>query len=698
MTVIGSENLLLEIGTEELPPRALPQLGEALGHALCKALRDAGLRYKSDAVDHQWFAAPRRLAVWVPNVCDWSPKSDPERRGPRVDVAFDENGKPTRAALGFAKSCGVGVDKLQTKTEKDGQYLWFQGNPFSGKPAVDLIPGCVERALRELPTPKRMRWGAGAEEFVRPVHWVVLMFGEQVIKGNILSAPCGNQTRGHRFHCDRSLTIKHADHYCELLEHEGRVLPEFAARRERIAAQLEDLARTNKAVVHPDAALLDEVTGLVEWPVALSGGFDEAFMALPEEVLVSSMQKHQRYFPLHDHKQRLLPRFIVVSNIESTEPGRVVRGNEQVLHARLADARFFWDSDRKTPLSEHAKQLEQVLFHEKLGTVADRTKRLGELGGALAEALGADAATVRNAAALAKADLVTDMVGEFPDLQGIMGRHYALHDGHPPEVAQAIEEHYLPRFAGDQLPRSRAAQVLALADRLDTLAGIFATGEKLRGDKDPYGLRRAALGVMRILIENELTLDLVPWLRRAARLYARNDEAALADTVLSFMLERLRAWYGERGARTEDFLAVYSLRPGDPLDFHRRMEAVAAFRELDAAAALAAANKRIANILDKAGEQGAAELSEDLYQEKAERTLGRAVQKLSQELRTDLDAHRYTPALKRLATLRKPVDDFFDQVMVMCEDQRLRHNRLALLRSVRELFNSIADISRLALR
>lgn len=693
----GRASLLLELGTEELPPRALPQLGRDLAFGLRDSLREARL-LDADAAAPQWFAAPRRLAALVPGVRARQESRATERRGPLQSAAFDRDGKPTAAAIGFARSCGVAVDALATVGEGEAARLVHRATR-PGEDLAALAPQCIAKALRALPVPKRMRWGAGEAEFVRPVHWVLLLHGATVIPARILSVPSGGTTRGHRVHADRAITVKNADDYAEVLLSKGKVIADFAARKKRIAEQVAAIAKKENAAAQLDEDLLEEVTGLVEWPQAVAGAIDAEFMEVPAEALVCSMRDHQKYFPLRDGDGKLLPRFVLVSNIESaTAAGmeNVRRGNERVLRARLADARFFWDSDRKTKLAERAARLSGIVFHQKLGTIADKSGRISNLARALAPAFGADKKTVARAAQLAKADLVTAMVGEFPSLQGIMGRRYALADGEPQAVAEAVAEHYLPRFAGDDLPRSAAGEALAVADRLDTLGGIFFAGDVPSGDKDPYSLRRAALGVLRILIENGHGFDLLPWLERAVAQHDKTAAKKTARQVLDFILERLRAYSIARGFATAEFLAVRAAAAQNPLDFYRRLEAVAEFRKLPAAQNLAAANKRIANILQQAKVKTAGAVDKNLLREDAEKNLFAALGKIHTAVKKDFAAARYVEVLARAAELQVPVDAFFDRVMVMTDDVALRKNRLALLAEVRALCNSVADISRLA--
>ncbi len=693
-----SANLLVEIGTEELPPGTLSALGRAFAEALCRGLAEAGLRAEPD-LQPRWFASPRRLAAWIPSVLDKQPDQQVERRGPAVAAAFDRQGRATKAATGFARSCGVDVDQLAQVRDSKGARLMYRVTR-SGEAAAALIPKCVEYAVKQLPIRKRMRWGDGAAEFVRPVHWLVVIHGRRPVKTEMLSVTSDVYTRGHRFHCERRLRVTDADDYERLLKEDGFVIPAFDDRRQRIERHVRRIAKRQNAIPVSDPALLNEVTGLVEWPVPVLGEFDRAFLELPPEVLVSSMRDHQKYFPLADDNGRLQPFFITLSNIKSKRPGRVREGNERVLRARLSDARFFWETDRKQPLRARVDALRGVLFHRKLGSMFDKSERVRALSAVIASGCGADVQHCESAASLAKADLVTEMVGEFPELQGVMGRYYAAHDGEPAAVARAIEEHYLPRFAGDRLPRSGVGQVLAIADRLDTLVGIFSAGEEPSGDKDPYALRRAALGVLRILTEKGLGFDLFALLRDAVRIYRQQDASPavpddVADRVFEFMLERQRAFYVAADFQADEVNAVISTRPVSPLDFEKRLRAVAEFRRRPEAANLTAANKRIRNILRKSKQTVPAKIDESVLTEPEEIRLYEALQKLSRRAQKHFDDGRYDRGLTKLVALKDPVDRFFDQVLVMTDDEVIRGNRLALLTRIQELFLRTADVSKL---
>jgi len=684
--------LLVEIGTEELPPKALHRLGGAFARSVAEGLAEAGL-LEGAVEDFVAYATPRRLAVLVDGVCARQPDRINERRGPAVSAAFDERGEPTRAAEGFARSCGATVAKLDRLQTDKGEWLVHRSKE-TGRKAAELVPEVVARALERLPVPKRMRWSDLDAEFVRPVHWIVMLHGERVIDATLLSVRTGRETRGHRFHAPRALKLRHAHDYEQVLAEKGYVVAGFAERRERIRGAVERAAarKGGRAVVGD--ALLDEVTALVEWPQVMLAGFDPAFLDVPPEALITTMRDNQKYFHVVDERGRLMPHFVAVANIKSKRPALVREGYERVLRARFADARFFWDTDRKIPLQLRAERLGDVVFHVKLGTVLEKVRRVERLAARIAGDLGADFGLAARAAQLAKADLVSGMVGEFPELQGIMGSYYARHDGEPAEIAAAMREQYLPRFAGDALPKTRTGQALAVADRLDTLVGIFGVGEVPSGDKDPFGLRRAALGVLRILIERKLDLDLVALLDAAVAGYEQTFEpGGTSEDVYAFMMERLRAYYGDAGIGADVLEAVLACQPPRPLDFDRRVRGVTAFRRLPEAESLAAANKRIRNILRQAGAFEPASAGSE--REPAERALADALAAVEERVVPALDDGDYTTALKELAALRGPVDEFFDKVMVMADDPRVRAARLTLLDRLSGLFLRVADISRL---
>jgi len=686
---------LVEIGTEELPPRALKRLGEAFAQGLVDGLNEAGLGF--DKLHS--YATPRRLAVRVSGLEPVQPERKVSRRGPPVAVAIDADGGPTQAGEKFAAGCGVSFDQIGRLETDKGVYLFYE-DVQAGSRAEELLPGMVEQALAALPVPRRMRWGAGDAEFVRPVHWVVMLLDGDIVPATLFGIAAGRDTRGHRFLAREPIPIEQAADYPALLEDGGFVLADFAQRRAQIESSVQALAEEIGGQPLYDDDLLDEVTALVEWPVPIAGQFEERFLALPREVLVSTLQAHQRYFPVTAANGELLPRFITVSNLPSRDPAQVTAGNERVVRPRLSDAAFFYDSDRRHTLASRFDGLADVVFQKKLGSLQEKSLRVAALAADLAGSLGIDAAPAVRAARLAKCDLSTAMVSEFPDLQGVMGRYYALHDGEPQAVADAIGEQYLPRFAGDVLPSAETGQVLALAEKFDTLTGIFAIGQRPSGTRDPFGLRRSALGALRIIIEHELDLDLLHHLQLAAsRIPGVKDGGEVADQVFDYMMDRLRAYYTEADKNpvaAEVFDAVLARRPTAPLDFHRRLGAVESFAALPAAESLAAANKRVANILRKAGYDGDRNPDPALLVEPEEKRLYQELDQLRDEVEALLEAREYRLGLERLATLRGSVDAFFDKVMVMADDLQLQHNRLALLSQMRELFLHTADLSRLS--
>ncbi len=688
---MSTETLLVEIGTEELPPKALRTLGEAFRDGIVDGLAAKELTH--GAV--QWFASPRRLAVQIDQVLLEAPAREIEVLGPPVDRARDEDGNWTPAAAGFAKKQGVDPSELQTIESPKGPRLGLRSSA-RGANTADCLNEIINSSLRELPIAKRMRWGASREEFVRPVHWVVAMLGQDHEHGTVLGLPTGNSTRGHRFHSSGALAIGEPDGYERLLS-EAHVIADFNKRRETIRAQVEAEAEKLGAVAVIDDDLLDEVTGLVEWPVALTGSFEERFLEVPPEALVSSMKEHQKYFHVVDAEGSLMPHFITVSNIESADPAQVVAGNERVIRPRLSDAAFFYQTDRKTPLAEQVQRLQTIVFQQKLGTLYDKTQRLVALAGALAPHLAAPVDQAQRAALLSKADLVTEMVLEFSDMQGIAGSYYARHDGEEADVAAALAQQYWPRFAGDRLPQSPVAAALGLADRLDTLVGIFGIGQPPTGSKDPFALRRASLAVLRIMVEKTLDLDLRDCLTLAAEGYPAGVLAeGTPEQVLTYMLERFRAWYEEEDIAVEVFRAVSAKGLSRPLDIHRRVQAVHAFAQLPEAQALAAANKRVSNILDKLdANHPFGDVSADLLSEPQESTLVSALTEMGSRARAHLEKDEYSEALAALAGLREPVDAFFDGVMVNTEDEALRNNRLNLLKNLRDAFLQVADISQL---
>ncbi|VAX13244.1 Glycyl-tRNA synthetase beta chain [hydrothermal vent metagenome] len=684
-------DLLIEIGTEELPPKALNSLSTAFLAGVRAGLQKAGLSFSG--IDK--FASPRRLALRVCNLAESQPDKNIERKGPALRAAYGEDGCPTKAAQGFARSCGVEVEDLQKQETDKGSWLVFRSEQ-KGRPSASLVPAIINEALDKLPIPRRMRWGRLETQFVRPVHWVVLLFGDTIIEAEILGIQAGRETLGHRFHHPQAISIPAPADYEVLLESSGKVIADFDRRRQTVRAQIEKeaLRLNGQAVINDD--LLDEVTAMVEWPVAVAGNFEARFLDVPPEALISTMAANQKYFHLLDADGKLLPHFITISNIESRDPDKIREGNERVIRPRFADAEFFWNQDRKQRLDARLESLKSVVFQKQLGSLFDKTWRVIPLSAWIAEAIGADKVAAMRAAELCKCDLMTEMVGEFPGLQGIMGRYYAQHDQEPEDVATALDDYYRPRFAGDTLPSSAIAQALAIADRIDTLLGIFATGQIPTGDRDPYALRRAALGVLRILIEKNLDLDLRSLLETAAKHFGAEINAGAAiEQVLSFILDRLQAYYQDKDIKADVLEAVISTQPTCPLDIDQRIQAVSHFRELPEAKSLAAANKRIGNILKKVTGNLPQTINASALLEAEEKTLYQILTGLSSEVQTQLEKNQYEQALTQLAQLRDPIDRFFDKVMVMTEDEKLRDNRIALLNQLHTLFMRVADISRL---
>ncbi|AZT82099.1 glycine--tRNA ligase subunit beta [Marinobacter sp. NP-4(2019)] len=687
---MATQDFLVELGTEELPPKALKPLSDAFTAGIARGLEDAGIAFGKV----ESFAAPRRLAVRVRDLADAQPDKSVEKRGPAVKAAFDDAGNPTRALTGFATSLGVTPDQLDTLETDKGAWVVYR-TVEKGRPTVELMPELVEQSLAGLPIPKRMRWGAYRTEFVRPVHWAIMLFGNKVIDTPIMGLTPGNKTRGHRFHCPKSLIVPTPGDYEVVLKQEGYVIADFAERREQIRSGVTALAEKEadgKAVI--DEELLDEVTALNEWPVPLIGRFDERFLEVPAEALISSMKEHQKYFHVVAADGEILPLFITVANLESKEPGQVISGNEKVIRPRLADAAFFYETDRKTRLEDRVEQLKPIVFQEKLGSIYDKSVRVAALAKKIAGAIGSDPALAERAAMLAKTDLVTEMVLEFTDLQGIMGQYYAANDGEHEDVARALNEQYMPRFAGDDLPTTLTGCAVAIADRLDSLVGLFGINQPPSGTRDPFALRRASLGVLRIIIERELPLDLQTCCQWAEENFTVLTEQNTASTVVDYMLERFRAHYEEQGIGAEVYLAVHARRPTQPLDFDRRVKAVEAFRQLPEALALAGANKRVSNILTKQGGDAIAEtVDKNLLQDQAEQALAEQISQQAAKVLPLFEQGNYAEALSSLASLREPVDNFFDEVMVMADDDAIRNNRLAMLNQLRNLFLRVADIS-----
>ena len=697
--------LLVELLTEELPPKALARLMEAFSRNLFDGLKEKN--FLEGAAAAKPFATPRRLAVVISHVIEKQADRKVERKGPAVASALDAAGRPTPALIGFAKSCGVELAKLEKRAGDKGEYFVYSFRQ-KGETLKQHLSAIVEAALKKLPIPKVMRWGDGAAQFVRPVHGVILLHGNKVVPGAVLGLKSGNKTRGHRFLSKGPITIRRASDYEKILKQSGKVLASFGARREVIAKGLDAATKKLGTGTRWDLGktddLVDEVTSLVEYPVILAGGFDPGFLEVPKECLIISMQQHQKYFPLADKDGKLLPRFLFVSNMKAANPKEIIHGNERVLRARLSDARFFFDQDRKQRLGDRLPRLANVVYHNKLGSQLERVQRMEKLAGKIAQLLKADRAHAERAAQLSKADLLTDMVGEFPELQGIMGRYYAKYDHEPTVVADAIEQHYWPRTAGGELPKQPIAICVALAEKLDTLVGLFGIGIVPTGEKDPFGLRRAALGVARILVERSLPLDVSKLLEDARNQYKKEvlqhplkdpNWDNVIDTVHIFMLDRLKPYFKEKGFEPDELDAVLSLMPTRLDQILPRLKALKEFRALPEGQALAAANKRIRNILRQAGGTPADRVDAARLTEPAERNLSEAVQTLEAQVAPLFKAGNYAEALKRLAGLRPAVDEFFDKVMVMADDVALRNNRLALLNRLSNLFLNVADISRL---
>ena len=683
-----AQNFLVEIGTEELPPKALKTLATSFADNVEAELNQAGLTF--DKIE--WFAAPRRLAVKVLNLATQQPSKEIEKRGPAVSAAFDAEGKPTKAAEGWARGCGITVEQAERIATDKGEWLVHRAK-IEGQPTKNLLNGIVANALAKLPIPKPMRWADKTVQFIRPVHTVTLLLGDELIEGEILGVASARTIRGHRFLGEKEFEIQHADQYPQLLREKGSVVADFNERKAEILAKSQAKATALGGVADIEESLLEEVTSLVEYPNVLAAKFEERFLAVPAEALVYTMKGDQKYFPIYDKDGKLLPHFIFVSNINPEDPTAIIEGNEKVVRPRLTDAEFFFKTDLKQKLIDRLPRLETVLFQQQLGTLKDKTDRIEQLAGEIAKQIGADEAKAKRAGLLSKCDLMTNMVFEFTDTQGVMGMHYARHDGEDEEVAVALNEQYMPRFAGDELPKSLVASAVALADKFDTLTGIFGIGQAPKGSADPFALRRAALGALRIIVEKNLPLDLEDLVKKSTALFGDKltNQNVVAD-VVDFMLGRFRAWYQDEGIAVDVIQAVLARRPTRPADFDARVRAVSHFRTLDSAEALAAANKRVANILAKAeGDIGAIDVA--LCVEPAEQVLAQSVLSLAKEVQPLIAQGEYTAVLDKLAGLRQPVDNFFDNVMVNAEDAKLRQNRLAILNTLQGLFLQVADIS-----
>lgn len=683
-----TENLLIELGTEELPPKALKKLALAFKDGLVAQIDAAELSFS----DVEWFAAPRRLAVRVNGLQSQQADKEVEKRGPAVKAAFDGDGNATKAAMGWARGCGIDVSEAsRLKTDK-GEWLLHTAT-VAGKSLESLVEDFIVKAIKQLPIPKPMRWGSGREEFIRPVHTLIAMYGDKVLPASVLGLSSSNQSQGHRFHHRGLVEVSSADSYEAELE-AANVIVNYDSRQQMIVEQMAAIASENSAKTIEDPDLLDEVTSLVEWPVALVGTFEERFLDVPPEALIYTMKDDQKYFPLLNDKDELLPKFVFISNIESKDPQQVISGNEKVVRPRLADAEFFYNTDKKQTLESRLSSLESVLFQKQLGTLKDKSGRISKLAGFIAEKSNANKALAERAGLLSKTDLMTEVVMEFTDIQGVMGKYYALNDGEDPIVADALYQQYMPRFAGDELPSSIEACSVALADKFDTLVGIFGIGQHPKGDKDPFALRRAAIGIIRILIEKELDIDFEEVANFSAELFGDKltNEAVITD-VIDFMLGRFQAYYQEQNIKVEMIRAVEIKRPTSALDFERRLKAVVNFAKLEAAVALAAANKRVNNILSKNGQSSFSSIDNALLTDDAEKVLVAEIDKLDTDVTAAFANGDYAAGLNQLAALREPIDNFFDNVMVMADDEAVKNNRLAVLGKLQGLFMFTADIS-----
>ncbi|SFN95353.1 glycine--tRNA ligase subunit beta [Xenorhabdus japonica] len=683
------QTFLVEIGTEELPPKALRSLTESFAANIEAELNNANLGHG----EVSWFAAPRRLALKVANLAAAQADREVEKRGPAIAQAFDAEGKPTKAAEGWARGCGITVDQAERMVTDKGEWLLYRAQ-VKGRETKELLADMVGSSLSKLPIPKLMRWGDKETQFVRPVHTVTMLLGSEVINGEILGIKSDRIIRGHRFMGEAEFTIENAEQYPAILHERGRVIADYEARKAMIKRDAEQAAMQLGGVADLSDSLLEEVTSLVEWPVVLTAKFEEKFLEVPAEALVYTMKGDQKYFPVYDKAGKLMANFIFVTNIESSDPQQIISGNEKVVRPRLADAEFFFKTDRKQRLEDNLPRLETVLFQKQLGTLRDKTDRIQALAGWIAEKIGADVNHATRAGLLSKCDLMTNMVFEFTDTQGVMGMHYARHDGEAEDVALALNEQYQPRFSGDELPSTGVSCAVAIADKMDTLAGIFGIGQHPKGDKDPFALRRAALGVLRIIVEKKLPLDLQTLAEEAVRLYGdKLTNEKVVDDVVEFMLGRFRTWYQELGYSVDTIQAVLARRPTQPADFDARMKAVTHFRTLDEAVSLAAANKRVSNILAKSEQQLNDSVLASVLKAAEEIQLATHLVVLKEKLAPLFAEGNYQDALVELASLREVVDAFFDNVMVMDEDSQVRVNRLTLLNELRDLFLRVADIS-----
>ncbi|WP_318479464.1 glycine--tRNA ligase subunit beta [Photobacterium leiognathi] len=682
------KNFLIELGTEELPPKALRTLAEAFAANFEAELKAADLPH--DGI--KWYAAPRRLALKVTGLAENQPDKVVEKRGPAIASAFDADGNPTKAAQGWARGNGITVDQAERMVTDKGEWLLFK-QEVKGQPAQTLLPELAAAALAKLPIPRPMRWGDKDTQFIRPVKTLTMLLGDELVEGTILGVASARTIRGHRFMGEAEFTIDNADQYPAILEERGKVMADYEARKAIIVADAQKAAQAVGGTADLEDDLVEEVTSLVEWPVVLTASFEEKFLKVPSEALVYTMKGDQKYFPVYDAEGKLVPKFIFVSNIISNDPSQIISGNEKVVRPRLADAEFFFNTDLKSKLIDRLPQLETAIFQKQLGTIKDKTDRITVLAGYIADKIGADVDNAKRAGLLAKCDLMTSMVFEFTDTQGVMGMHYARHDGEQEDVALALNEQYMPRFAGDQLPSTLVSSAVAMADKLDTIVGIFGIGQAPKGS-DPFALRRASLGVLRIIVENGYDLDLVDLVAKAHSLFGDKLTNNNVDSdVIEFMLGRFRAWYQDAGFSIDVIQAVLAMHPTQPADFDKRVKAVSHFRELDAAESLAAANKRVGNILAKFDGELPTTVDNSLLVEAAEKELAEKVTAVVAALEPVFAAGDYQTALTELASLREPVDAFFDNVMVMADDEKLKVNRLALLNLLRNQFLKVADIS-----
>jgi len=686
-----TNDLLVEIGTEELPPRALLTLSTAFADEISQGLRNANLDF--GLVER--FATPRRMAVRIRSLVNTQPDQTLKRKGPALKAAYDDQGNPTKAALGFARSCRVDLSELETEGEGKTARLIFTQNK-QGAPTTSLLLDIIRNALKALPIPKRMRWGDLESEFVRPVHWFVVLFGSEQVTGKILDVATGNVTYGHRFHHPEPLTLSHPSEYEDVLRTQGFVEPDFAARKDLIRNNVLALASSVNGKARIDSELLDEVCSLTEWPVAVIGSFDSDFLNLPSEPLIETMQKNQKYFPILNLDGSLKANFITIANIESKDPDQIISGNERVITPRFKDAAFFWKQDLKKSLHQFIPALSDVVYQKQLGTLFDKAQRLASLSGYIASKINADEINVKRAALLCKCDLLTDMVGEFGSLQGIMGKYYAHSSGENSDVCSAIEEHYLPRYAGDTLPITQTGQILALADKLDTLIGIFATGQKPSGVKDPFGLRRSSLGILRILIEIPLELDLLQLLEKTAELFPKSLNAPSSVTdVYKYIIDRLKPYYNERKISGSTIDSVLAVAPSIPLDIHKRIIAIEEFKTLPQSQSLSAAHKRSNNILKKSTESPGDLIKPQYFQANEEKELYEKIIEFENLIDPLLASSSYSDILILLAGLKVPVDNFFDKVMVNVDEDNIRNNRISLLNKLSHMFTHVADLSRL---